>query len=196
MQAPKIKVIPNFAPEVFHRQVFEALSNFNLPWALRPSTMYPGYVPPAHDSNAYESPQFIHPVYDDGRPTSGLSSMIDNMGWMLSAREGVYTGKIHRSKVNLTCPAPHIPEGGHYMPHKDIDDVPHIVALYYVNDADGDTVFFEEMAGELREMMRVTPRANTMVCFDGNIFHAAEPPRKSPMRLVINTDYVQIETQT
>lgn len=191
MTAPKIKVIPNFAPDVFHRQVVDSLSNFNLPWALRPSTMWPGYVPPSVDTKAYESPQFIHPIYDDGRPVSNLTAMVDNMGWMLSAKEDVYTGKIHRSKVNLTFPVPHIPEDGHYMPHKDIDNTPHIVALYYVNDCDGDTVFFEEVGGQLREMMRVSPRANTMVCFDGNIYHAAEPPRKSPLRIVINTDYIQ-----
>jgi len=187
----KIKVIPNFAPEVFHRRAMDSVSDIKMPWALRPSTMWDGYVSPFNDGDAYESPQFIHPIYDDGKAVSGLSPMVDNMGWMLSAKEDVYTGQIHRSKINLNFPSPFIPKNGHYPPHVDLDGVKHIVALYYLNDSDGDTVFFENINGAAKEIMRVTPRANTMVCFDGAIFHSAEPPRNSPMRIVINTNYIQ-----
>jgi hypothetical protein len=186
-----IKVIPNFASETFHRQIVDSLSSFYLSWALRPSTMAPGYVPPENDPNAYESPQFIHPIIDDGRPVSNLAPMVENIGWALTAKEGIYTARIHRSKANLNICAPHIPESGHYMPHIDIDNVPHVVAIYYVNNSDGDTVFFDKSGDGLQELMRVTPKANTLVCFDGGIYHAAEPPRKSPMRIVVNTVFLK-----
>ena len=191
---PPIQVFPDFATSMFHRQISETVANFNMPWALRPSTMYPGYIPPASAPQSYEAPQFIHPIYDDFRPVSNLSTLVDTISWLLSVKHNIYTGKIHRSKINLNTPAPHIPDGGHYMPHIDTS-IPHIVALYYINDSDGDTLFFQDKDGAFEEFMHVTPQANTMVCFDGSIFHAAQPPRKSPIRLAINTVYLQDEKE-
>ena len=44
---------------------------------------------------------------------------------------------------------------------------PHTVCLYYVNDADGDTFFFDKN----REIVdRVTPKKGSMVVFDGLTF--------------------------
>jgi ectoine hydroxylase-related dioxygenase (phytanoyl-CoA dioxygenase family) len=76
----------------------------------------------------------------------------------------------------------------------------HFALLYYVCDADGDTVIFENMYSEsdrkvpelheLKEKMRVTPKQGRVVIFDGYYWHTATQPAKS-VRCVINTDVVQ-----
>lgn len=60
-------------------------------------------------------------------------------------------------------------------------------ALLYMNDADGDTVFFEKNeSGELVEILRQKPVANTVVIFPSAILHSPGLPYESFMRRVIN----------
>ena len=82
-------------------------------------------------------------------------------------------------------------------PHVDMP-TPHWVFLYYVNDSDGDTVFFERKTawdepmeyGEQKfiEVNRITPKQGTVVVFDGSIYHASSSPTQNK-RCVVNFDY-------
>ena len=60
----------------------------------------------------------------------------------------------------------------------------HKVFLFYINDSDGDTFFFNN-----KEIFkRITPKKNRLVIFDGNIKHAGTHPIKSEKRIVLNID--------
>lgn len=68
-------------------------------------------------------------------------------------------------------------------PHTDFGpNVPHWVVLYYVNDSDGDTVFFDNNNNIIE---RVTPKKGRVVLFNGNILHSGGIPKSNP-RCVIN----------
>ena len=56
----------------------------------------------------------------------------------------------------------------------------HLVVLYYVITADGDTIIGDT---------KVTPKQGRAVLFDGSIYHTAEQP-KNGMRCVINVNVV------
>jgi hypothetical protein len=63
--------------------------------------------------------------------------------------------------------------------------------LYYVNNSDGDTVFYnEKYTGQpldyLTEKMRVSPKKGRAVIFDSNQVHAASIPTEKAYRVVIN----------
>ena len=60
-------------------------------------------------------------------------------------------------------------------------DYPHTSLIYYVNDSDGDTVFFD---GD-KIVESVTPKKGRCVIFDGLIPHGAGIPSKGP-RCIIN----------
>jgi hypothetical protein len=64
-----------------------------------------------------------------------------------------------------------------HMDHKD----PHKVMIYYVNDSDGDT--FLKIGKSIK---RVSPKKGRVLCFDGKTMHAANHPRKTNKRLIIN----------
>jgi len=68
-------------------------------------------------------------------------------------------------------------------PHTDLV-VPHWVVLYYVNDADGDTVFFDNNNNIVE---RVTPKKGRVVFFNGKILHGGGIPKKFP-RCAVNFD--------
>ena len=59
-------------------------------------------------------------------------------------------------------------------------DIPHYSAVYYVNDSDGNTVIGD---------MKVAPRANRVVVFDGNIPHNGHSPCEHNNRIIINSNY-------
>ena len=61
-------------------------------------------------------------------------------------------------------------------PHIDIDDVKHLVVLYYVCTADGDTVIYNEReeSDTYTVKQRVTPKQGRVVLFDGSHYHTAQ----------------------
>jgi hypothetical protein len=71
----------------------------------------------------------------------------------------------------------------HYAPHTDLP-FDHLVVLYYVNDADGDTVFFNEKNEIIKS---VSPKRGRVVAFDGRILHGGGIPKAGP-RCAINFD--------
>ncbi len=68
------------------------------------------------------------------------------------------------------------------IPHTDTDSI-HYVALYYVNDSDGDTILYNE---DKTEMVRISPKKGRLIFFRGNITHTSSVPKKYRMRMVIN----------
>ena len=90
----------------------------------------------------------------------------------------------------------------HHNPHVDFY-VPHVVGLYYVNDADGDTVIFNERSdqvsldesvtyandGRFTEQARISPRKGRMVFFDGGYYHASMHPKVHAQRIVVTFDF-------
>ena len=73
-------------------------------------------------------------------------------------------------------------------PHNDIYE-PHLVCLYYINDSDGDTVFFNKE----NEIKRVSPKKGRIVLFDGAIKHSAGIPKNLP-RFILNINFTKILT--
>ena len=90
---------------------------------------------------------------------------------------------IHRMKINLLMPYLNAPE--HHPPHTDMLSNTHKSFLYYLNDVDGDTFFFDKLNSN-NIVHRLTPKANTMIEFDSNISHASSNPTQGP-RYVLNT---------
>ena len=67
-------------------------------------------------------------------------------------------------------------------PHIDFES-PHTVYLYYVIDADGDTILFKNS----KIIKKVTPKKGRLLIFNGKIWHTAQQPQKG-IRCIINSD--------
>jgi hypothetical protein len=73
----------------------------------------------------------------------------------------------------------------YYEPHVDLP-FQHTVVLYYVNDADGDTVLFDDNNNIIKT---VSPKKGRILMFDGNIKHSGGIPKHGP-RCAVNFDII------
>lgn len=69
-------------------------------------------------------------------------------------------------------------------PHIDVY-YPHLVLLYYINDSDGDTIFYDNAQKEIK---RINPKKGRIVFFDGLIKHSGSTPKDSH-RVILNIDF-------
>ena len=84
------------------------------------------------------------------------------------------------------------------VPHIDLANFKHIVILYYVTDADGETVIYDNQFkdgepipnfSELKEKQRVMPKQGRVVLFDGFYWHTSQQPSKGT-RCIINYNVI------
>lgn len=108
-------------------------------------------------------------------------------------KEYKLSGEVIRSQANLFLkrdkkinPCPHI----------DFKNVRHLVVLYYVNDCDGDTIFYnlsdmdDHCLDEMSVWRREAPKKGDILIFDGRIFHSPSCPVESTSRSTINYDFL------
>lgn len=105
-------------------------------------------------------------------------------------KHSIQVTEILRIKSNIL---PQSLNDGYHSPHVD-QDTDHKVFLYYVNDSDGDTVFFKQFWNgqdptPLVEDIRVAPKMGRGVVFDGLQYHCSTSPIHSNYRCVINIDF-------
>lgn len=92
---------------------------------------------------------------------------------------------IFRSKANLQTQYTNNKKENFNTPHTDLD-IPHKVALFYVNDSDGDTILFDDDSNIIE---RVTPKKGRILFFDGDILHTSSHPVNSMYRMCVNINY-------
>ena len=145
-----------------------------------------------NDPNIKDADGFIH-MFVDACKT--VSPHIEIVKVVLRAME-TYTGKtveaVERSRAVFVHKDPSF--GNFYqVPHIDFT-TPHMTMIYYVNDSDGDTVFFKEQFNGMNVndkktvSQRVTPKKNKCVIFNGLNYHTGSVPSISN-RIILNINF-------
>ena len=151
-------------------------------------------------------PAFQNKLIYDGKVNVGekalnlLQQLIDNSLSKLYEELNVKANyELFRIRTILQMPLANL--GGSRRDAHHIDYIKkHLSILYYVFDADGDTVIFENMyhpndikvpePNELKVKKKVTPKQGRVVIFDGYHWHTGTQPKKG-MRCVINSNVFQ-----
>jgi len=134
--------------------------------------------------------------------TKSLFRIDDNF----SAKDiSIYTKPLHNldiqmlitSRIQLQLPV--ITDKHYGLPHVDgVRSFPYKAAVYYVNDSDGDTVFFKETTKNISPnnipmdmtiYKTVSPKKGRLVVFSGDIYHSSGKP-KNDIRCIINYNFV------
>ena len=193
----KYKVIDNFLSKKQHNEILKTFISDSFPWYLQPNNSTT-IIRTTKDmkkiyKNILEGTQLTHLFYaykDLGQGRNKINSpyftIIKSFTKLFLTKYKIKTMEIFRAKVNLQLKLSNGKKHHHNTPHKDFENpfMDHNVLLYYVNDSDGDTHFFKGT----KIVKSVSPKANGLVVFDGNILHTGSHPSKSSQRIVINID--------
>ena len=135
-----------------------------------------------------ESPQFTHAFIKNGQTQSSYMAQVEPIIFNFEAKtEVLRERKITRCKLNLNYKDVSFAGDEFYPIHKDMGEYNGITAIYYVNDCDGDTLFFNNNNEFVKS---VTPKKGRIVYFDNQILHAGQPPKKSMYRILINFNWL------
>jgi hypothetical protein len=195
-----VNVIKDFIPVETQNQIEELLFSQNFPWFFNPQTVYEdlnqGYF--FNDKNTVSGSQFNHTFFSDYKINSDFCKELTPLMFYFSLLSGIKINNPIRIKANLTTPDIEYALNLHRPAHYDTLDGNVITAIYYVNDADGDTIFFEDPINkksstveELKEIKRVSPKKGQMVYFKANTLHANALCKDAKYRCVINFNFVQ-----
>ena len=129
--------------------------------------------------------QFYHNILIDQQPGQFF-------GWFAPILDAIQyeNMRILRMKMNFNYPLVGTKESTHGIPHVDLPtEKDYTTAIYYVTDADGDTILFNQKngyEGPLTIKERIAPKKGRIVLFEGNTLHAACPPISNKPRIVVN----------
>ena len=149
------------------------------------------------DAPNREHIQLRHSFANDDEITSDYYKFIEPLKLIFESHMRAKVKLTHRIKSNLL-----INQRGPYIqpPHvdtlelidNDVDCLGYKTLLYYVNDSDGDTIFYNEFytgepVGLVTEQQRVSPKKGRAVIFDSNQIHSGSCPSVNDTRMVINS---------
>ena len=166
------------------------INGIDIPWTLAYNTdIHNGRE--SIDSNSQESYQFAAGL----QPQMPAYNYFMNVFNKFAEKNLISYSRVIRIKLNWLPRSPGFEDGGWHMPHVDYDQE-HRVFLYYINDSDGDTFFFNERYPYLSEgsvvtvKERISPKAGRGVVFDGFMYHASSSPIKNQYRCILNVDFI------
>jgi hypothetical protein len=168
-------------PESLASKLEEAFTHDDTNWNLAPSCG--GYLNDAFDDpNVKDTPQMYHALVYNNTPKSAITSLAMCILFFLESKIGLVPKEFSRVKANLLFPM-FDSDTQYHPPHIDTDSDTSMSAVYYVNDSDGPTRFFDQN-GNITHT--VEPKRGRLVLFPSNTFHASSCPIHAKTRIVIN----------
>lgn len=186
-----LEVIDDFLPVEEWQEYNHIHTDIFFPWFFMPSTTKTvsyDWLQGAtlEKGTVREFPGLIHTFFE-----SGQDSPYQEYALNLVSHISQYFKKdiaILRARSNLLYPLKRKDEIEFLTPHKD-SKTEHLVGLYYINDSDGPTRFFEIDSNECKIVQTVQSKRNRMVIFSGNNLHAGQCPQETDMRLCTNINF-------
>lgn len=181
--------LENFLPKSLEGEIFDAAMSEQMPWYYQPSTINIGNPTLPHHPDIRDSNQLSHAVLWPDQENSWLWSVVKPILYFAEKETNIVISDIFRCKINLLQPKKDCVEGTFNPPHD--DGGPNELSLiYYVNDSDGDTYFFNEFFSgskpELTIYKRITPKKGKAVLFDSARYHCSSNPINSERRVALN----------
>lgn len=169
-------ILDDVLPKQYADKIEDTLFSNTFPWMFSEDITY--------NSPSQKTPAFSHLFYDtEHGMISPYQYLIEPI--YFTALEKAQYGKMRCIQARSFFQLPLLNRREYNNRHVD-NKMPHVVVLYYVNDTDGDTFFFNK--DEITH--RVAPKKNRAVVFDGSIHHSSSTPTITK-RAVINFNLVR-----
>jgi hypothetical protein len=187
-----IEIVENFLNPKYVDYLEDLIVSSKLPLYYNKKTVDVDYSPSESFvvlENAKDSSQFTHHFIRDKEIVSDFWQWVAPINIFLMAKCGVNADMdLDRVKLNIKCQDSSCNKNEHSIPHLDVIDKKGITGIYYVNDSDGDTLFFDK---DMNIFQRNSPKKGSLIYFDNTIFHAGQSPITNDYRSVINFNWVE-----
>ena len=177
-----IKLIDNLVPASFANKLEQVFMDDDTPWNLAVSCGGYSNISNIDQTMVKDTSQMYHSIISENINKSVSSNLVMGILFFLEDKAGITAGFISRAKANLLLPMCSDPNLYH-PPHVDVTMSNYLSMVYYVNDSDGPTRFFDSDGNIIQT---VHPKKGRAVLFDSNIPHASSCPINSKHRMVIN----------
>ena len=196
-----IKIVENALPNQLFESLKQRVTNFStMPWMFCETSAYPDDTTSEIEGH-YTNKDFswAHMAIGNGEWVSPLAELCYNSLLVAADKIPMNVHYLDRARFGMhTSQETPIINPAHVDKLED-----HWAALLYINDSDGDTIFYDAYYEEGTDIIeywktnkdswkvekRITPKANTMVFFNGLQFHSSSPPTKSTYRIALNYNF-------
>jgi hypothetical protein len=191
-----MKIIEDFLPKWEFFKLQEAIMSEHFPWFYTNLVSLPAEHDYIDDALCRETDGLTHVVYDrrDDVRSFTFDYFISFLN-RLSSTLGYTEPKLLKLRLGMKMPKIGYTEENYNLPHVD-HFFPNKTLIYYLNDCDGDTRMFDQMfvpgnppPSKFTTQRRITPKANTLIEFDGLQYHTASNPLTSARRVVLNISF-------
>lgn len=184
------KVYDDIIPIELQNNIKNSLFSNRFPWHYLHDNTY------AENPTSNSRPCFTHWYYEDYKPISLASKLVDDLADTISKHinYGPYSIIQARSFMQLFLNLTKEELETEDALHIDLDH-PHTVFLYYVANTTGDTILsnyncynYNIPPKSYQIIQRVTPKQGRVLVFNGDIWHTAFQPYTRQSRCIVNID--------
>jgi hypothetical protein len=193
-----IIVIPDLVPKSLQDEIEAEMTSLRFPWYYKHSVSgYPNDPQVfKNDPNIKVRDALIHLFYaDDVDYVSPQYPLIKALTYFLEDKTGIIIEHLIRMRAVLTYRDPSWNQNDYLTPHVD-QFAPHVTMIYYVNDCDGPTHFYEDILDPNNENYNkrtlkssFNPKKGTGVVFNGLRYHS-NGVGNDKNRVVINMNFI------
>jgi hypothetical protein len=189
--------IDNVIPKLYQDQIEAEVMSSRMAWYFRlePGRTVSALGPSSVEANYSGFSNTVFHIDDVGAPASPMTALLIPLLLTFCDKANIPFSRLIRIRLGLY---PKIMVDAAHHPHVDFY-YPHYNALYYVNDADGDTLLFKETfddvpqaalpaylaAQKFNVAKRITPKRGKMIGFEGRQYHASMHPMEASHRIAI-----------
>jgi len=193
MLQKNIQVFENLVGD-YCQDICNHLDDESFAWYYFPNVQTYDYPPPSRFVCG-----FRHKLYGDNIPKSNYHYIVTPVILEIEKRMKKKVVSIVDAHANLGLNLGEPYEG---LPHIDSNRISgnnleletetnkRFTAIYYVDDSDGDTIFYDD---NIKEIFRVSPKKDKCVVFETNTYHSGSLPTTNNIRRVLNINLLMRE---
>jgi hypothetical protein len=186
----KTKIINDFVPDYYNNLINESIFGdvgLDFPW------YYLSNISGAHDTDVKDvkfnknQAGFFHIVYTENSAPSPMFNMLLPFLETAKAKFEVPINRLLRIRIGMNL---NTGEQASHHPHTDLD-IPNKTLLYYIDESDGDTIFYKYDDDDNLVIDNKNPHTrNQAVLFDGLTMHSSSSPIEYAKRTTININFI------
>lgn len=176
-----IQVYDHFLSKEDENFIESQVTDAYFPWYLKNETVKFNNEF-ANDNRFVDFPWLSHQTHTNGKENSSCLEIPNKIVKTLNDKFNIAYKELKQCRFNLVFKDD---DDRKSPPHYDFYDDNIDTMIYYVNDSDGNTMFYaDEKANTV--LKEVEPKKGRIVIFSSKTLHAATRPKEHDIRIVIN----------